>query len=145
MALPIIDTNIFIRFLTGDDPEKQATCAVLFHQIEKGKRSAFVPDMIVAEVVYVLSSARLYHHSHQEVAELVTPLLSLPHLQVANRQVHLRALRMYAETPRLDYADAYIVALMEQGQSNDLISYDSDYDRFPFITRKEPEPIKHAA
>src|SRR5260370_34173906 len=98
-----IDTNIIIRFLTGDDPKKQAACTSLFERVETGELSVVVPDVIIAEAVYVLSSPSLYHHTRQEVAELLTPLLQLPHLEVQNRQTLLRALRVYADTKGLDF------------------------------------------
>ena len=34
MTQPFIDTDVLIRFLTGDDPKKQAAAAILFEQIE---------------------------------------------------------------------------------------------------------------
>jgi predicted nucleic acid-binding protein len=140
-----LDTNIIIRFLTGDDTKKQAASASLLKRIEAGELSVVVPDVVIAEAVYVLSSPRLYHHARQEVAELLTPLLQLPHFEVQNRQILLRALRVYADTKGLDFADAYIVAAMEQANATRLFSYDTGFDNFPFITREEPQPLKKAA
>ncbi len=140
-----VDVNIILRFLTGDDLKKQAACSALFERIEKGEARVFVPDVVIAEVVYVLSSPKSYHHSRQEVAELLTPLLNLSHLDVQNRHILLRALRIYADTKELDFPDAYIIAAMEQTKATHLISYDTDFDDFPFITREEPTPTKTAA
>ena len=142
--MQFLDTNIILRFLTGDDPKKQAACSELFTQIERGEISVVVPDVVIAEVVFVLSSPRTYNHSRQEVAGLLTPLLHLSHLVVQNRHILMRALRIYADTQDLDFPDAYIVASMEQTESNTLFSYDRGFDDFPFITREEPQPIKQA-
>ena len=35
MATPFIDTDVIIRFLTGDDPQKQAAAITLFEQVEQ--------------------------------------------------------------------------------------------------------------
>lgn len=147
--MPFLDTNIIIRFLTGDDPVKQEACSILFTQIEQGEKHVFVPDVVIAEVVYVLASPRLYNHSRQTVADLLTPLLHLPHLEVQNHHIIVQALHIYAQTPKLDFADAYIVAAMEHAQSTQLISYDTDFDSFPSIRREEPPGVtteeEHAA
>ena len=36
MTQPFIDTDVIIRFLTGDDQEKQAAASTLFEQVEQG-------------------------------------------------------------------------------------------------------------
>jgi predicted nucleic acid-binding protein len=76
--MQFIDTNIIIRFLTGDDLKKQAACANLFERVAKGELHIVVPEIIIAEAVHVLSSPKLYKHNRQEVAELLTPLLQIP-------------------------------------------------------------------
>jgi predicted nucleic acid-binding protein len=139
-----LDANVIISFLTGDDPKRQQACNFLFEQIEKGEQRVFIPDVVIAEVVYVLSSPRTYHHTHQEVAELLTPILTLPHVEVHRRPVLLRALRIYAERSDLDFPDAYLVAAMEDTKEHMLISYDTDFDKFPEIVRREPELEKAA-
>src|SRR5579871_5261439 len=136
-----IDTNIIIRLLTGDDPERQAACAALFAHIEKGDITATTSDIVIAECVFVLSSPRLYNLSHQEVAALLTPLLQLFSFTVRNRQILLRALRIFADTQKLDFEDAHTIATLEQAKTTQLLSYDTDFDDFPFITREEPARI----
>jgi predicted nucleic acid-binding protein len=143
--MQFIDTNIILRFLTGDDPTKFEACKALFEQIETGTISVFVPDVVIAEVVYMLSSPKTYNHSRQEVAELLTPLLHLSRFEVQNRHILLRALRIYADNKELDFPDAYIASAMEQTKNKQLFSYDHDFDDFPFITREEPKPLVKAA
>jgi uncharacterized protein len=145
MSVPFLDTNIIIRFLTQDDPEKFAACKALFERIERGETTVFLPDVIVGECMFVLTSPRGYHLSRQEVAKLLTPLLQLTHIEMHNRQTLLRTLTLFAETQDLDFEDAYLIATMEQTKTPSLFSYDTDFDDFPCITREEPQPIKQAA
>jgi predicted nucleic acid-binding protein len=140
-----IDTNVIIRFLTGDDPKKQEASASLFERAETGELHIVVPEIVIAEAVHVLFSPKLYNHNRQEVAELLTPLLQIPNLEVQNRQTLIRALQVYAETKELDFPDAYIIASMEQTKATSLFSFDTDFDDFPFIRREEPQPLKKAA
>ena len=59
MKEPFIDTDVIIRLLTGDDPEKQAKAATLFEQVEQRQITLVAPVTVIADAVYVLSSKRL--------------------------------------------------------------------------------------
>ena len=137
MTTPFIDTDVIIRFLTGDDPQKQAAASTLFEQVEQGLLTVAAPDTVIADAVYVLSSPRLYHLARSAVQELLSALVHLAHFQVQNRSVVLRALELYGST-KLDFGDTLIIASMEQQHSQVLYSYDADFDRFEGITSQEP-------
>jgi predicted nucleic acid-binding protein len=137
MTQPFIDTDVIIRLLTGDDPEKQAAATALFEQVEQGTLTVTAPDTVIADAVYVLSSPRLYHLARSEVRELLTALVHLPHFQVQNRLAISRALELYGSS-KLDFGDVLIIASMEQQHSQILYSYDADFDRFDGIIRQEP-------
>src|ERR1700692_3265088 len=102
MTQPFIDTDVIIRFLTGDDLEKQAAAASLFEQIEQGLLTVAAPDTVIADAVYVLSSPRLYHIARSDVREMLSSLVGLPHFRVQNHLCVLRALDLYATT-KLDF------------------------------------------
>lgn len=55
-----IDTNIFLRFMLEDEPEKQAACAELFRRIAEGEEVATTSETVLAEVIYVTTSPRTY-------------------------------------------------------------------------------------
>ncbi len=131
MTKPFIDTDVIIRFLTGDDLQKQAAATTLFEQIEQGILTVVAPDTVIADAVYV------YHVARDEIRELLTTLVRLPHFQVQNRFCVLRALELYAST-KLDFGDTLIIASMEQQNSRILYSYDIDFDRIQGIARREP-------
>ena len=137
MTQPFIDTDVIIRLLTGDDPEKQAAATAIFEQVEQGTLTVTAPDTAIADAVYVLSSPRLYHLARSEVRELLTALVHLPHFQVQNRPAISRALELYGSS-KLDFGDVLIIASMEQQHSQILYSYDADFDRFDGIIRQEP-------
>jgi len=134
---PFIDTDVIIRFLTGDDPGKQAAATALFEQVEQGLLSVQTPDTVIADAVYVLSSPRLYHIARSAIQEMLAALVRLPQFHVQNRVSVLRALDLYAST-RLDFGDTLIIASMEQQGSHLLYSYDADFDHIEGITRREP-------
>jgi predicted nucleic acid-binding protein len=137
--MQFVDTNIFIRFLTKDDPEKAAACRRLFEQAKLNQVSLATSEAIIAEVVFVLSSKRLYNLSRQEIRVRLFPLISLPGLKLANRRTCLRALDIYSSN-RIDFEDALTVAAMERQKMTELYSYDQDFDHVVDVdlTRLEP-------
>lgn len=137
MTQPFIDTDVIIRFFTGDDPAKQAAATALFEQVEQGLLTIQAPDTVIADAVYVLSSPRLYHIARNDIRDMLATLVRLPQFQIPNRLSVLQALDLYAST-KLDFGDTLIIASMEQQGSQLLYSYDTDFDRIQSITRQEP-------
>src|SRR3712207_3832061 len=138
MSTPYIDTDVIIRLLTGDDPEKQAAARPLFEQVEHGTLTVTAPQTVIADAAYVLRSKRLYNKPKDEVAALLLPLVSLPGFKIANRRAVVTALQLYGTHPHLDFTDALLIALMHHAGPPVVYSYDTDYDTFAGITRQEP-------
>jgi predicted nucleic acid-binding protein len=134
---PFIDTNVLIRFLTGDDLVKHTAAKALFDQIADGVVSVAAPEAVIAEAVFVLGSPRLYRLPRAQVVALLTPIVRMPHFQVRNRRNVLRALDLFANT-RLHFGDALVVAAMEQDGATTVYSFDHGFDQIPGITRIEP-------
>lgn len=132
-----IDTDVFIRFITGDDPVKQAAAAALFRAVEAGTQTLRAPDTVIADAVFVLSSKRVYNLPRAQIRTELTTLVRLPLFKIHNRRLLLHALDIYGAT-NLDFGDAMIVATMERRGDTDLFAYDHDYDRLPRIVRREP-------
>lgn len=134
---PLIDTDVIIRLLTGDDVEKQQRARALFKRIEAGEVTVVAPVTVIADCFYVLTSPSLYHLPKTEAVGLLRPILRLPHFRVVNRKLVLRAFDLCI-TANLSFGDAYIVATMEQMGSDILYSFDRGFDRLRVITRLEP-------
>jgi predicted nucleic acid-binding protein len=126
-----VDTNVLIRHLTGDPPGQAAKATRLLSQAGR----LLLPDLIVAEVVYVLES--FYEVPRPRVAELVRAIIAFPAIEVADEPVLLRALEVY-EVHRLDFADAYLVAEAEISGVNAVASFDKGIERVPTVRRVEP-------
>lgn len=135
-----LDTNVFIRFITRDDPAKAAAGRELFRRIEAETEVCSTCEAVVAEVVYVCSSRSTYGLDHSAIRERLAPLLALPGLRLADKSVYLRALDLFVEHLRLDFEDALLAAHMERVGEPELYSYDTDFDRVAGINRLEPAP-----
>src|SRR5436190_11083096 len=118
---PLIDANIILRFLTGDDVRKQQAVTRLFTRVEQKEQTVILDKLVVAEVVYVLSSPRHYHKTREEVRLLLQPLLALENIKMENKRTLLRSLDIYVTCP-IDFIDAYLKATIEESPETILYS-----------------------
>ncbi|RIK34997.1 MAG: VapC toxin family PIN domain ribonuclease [Chloroflexi bacterium] len=132
-----LDTNIFLRYLTGDDDQKYEACLTLFQQAERNEISLVTSEGVIAEVVHVLSSPKHYQLSRSRIQIALSRLLILSGLKVPQRQVCLRALDLYTKH-NLDFEDCLSLAHMEQQNLTQLYSYDQGFDAIAGVSRLEP-------
>lgn len=126
-----VDTNILVRHLTGDPPA-QARRATRF--LEEAD-DLLLPDLILAEVAYVLES--FYEVARAQVASTLRAILAFPAIRVVDAELLQRANEVY-EVHRLDFADAYLVASAERTGVGAIASFDRALDRIGTIRREEP-------
>lgn len=132
-----IDTNVFLRHLLDDDREQSPRCLALFEAIERGEETGWTTDMVIAEIVWVLSS-KLYGIERNTIANWILALTSLPNLRVENRARIVHALKLYTSTS-MDFIDAYNAAFILRRQgSTSLYSFDAHFDLVAELTRLQP-------
>src|SRR5579862_1560231 len=130
-----IDTNIFLRYLTRDDPVKAAASYNLFQRLQSGAEQAITSEAILTEVVNVLSARSHYGLQPTKIPARLSPILNLSGMRLQHKRTYLRALDLYATYPRLDFEDVLIIAHMERQGITELYSYDTDFDGIPGVTR----------
>jgi uncharacterized protein len=132
-----VDANIILRYLTNDDPVKARKCLALFRKAKASEIVLTISEAVIAEVVYVLSSKRVYNLARKDVVARLRPLLHLPGLKLPHSTASLRALELYTRYT-IDFEDALSIAHMTRQKIRDIYSYDTDFDRVEEITRIEP-------
>lgn len=137
MSTPFLDTNIFLRHLLNDDPVKSPACFALIQAIEEGRLTAWTSDLVIAEIVFVLSNKKTYNLSRERIRDILLPIILLPRLTISPKRLYPRIFALYTTLP-IDYIDCYHAALMERRGERDLYSYDTDFDRVSGIARTEP-------
>jgi predicted nucleic acid-binding protein len=137
MTPAFVDTNVFVRFLTNDIPEKQRQAAALFNHVRQGQLQLTTPSSTIAEVVYVLHSRRLYNKSRGDVVNMLLPLIKLSGIKLSQRHVVIKALSLF-ESTTLSIGDAMIAASLLATHAKVLCSFDRDFDGIPGIDRLEP-------
>ena len=137
MTVPIVDTDVLIRLVTGDDPVKQAAAAALFQRVDSGSLTLAAPVSVIADAVFVLKSPTFYGFGRQQIATALEALVRLPDFRVEQKRDVLRALDIYGSTG-LGFGDGLVVAAVERTGAPLLFSFDRHFDRFASITRQEP-------
>ncbi|MBA2556511.1 MAG: type II toxin-antitoxin system VapC family toxin [Chloroflexi bacterium] len=126
-----LDTNVLIRHLTGDPPAQAAQATRYLARLEE----LLLPDLILAEVAYVLES--FYEAPRVQVAETLRAVLGFPAIRVVDADLLQRAVEIY-DVHRLDFADAYLVASAERAGIGVIASFDRSIDRVGTARRYEP-------
>ena len=135
MTRRFIDTNIFLRYLTKDDPVKYEKCRELFKKMVEGKITLATSGIIIAELVWTLLS--YYKVPKAEVIEKISIIVATKGLYIPDKNIITDALVLYGRQ-NIDYIDAYNAVFMKYSKINGIYSYDEDFDNVEGISREEP-------
>lgn len=131
----LIDANVIIRYLIGDDAAKQQRSKELIDRLRTEQEEAFTTDVVVHEVCYVLSASTHYSLTHQDIRDRLYPILALPALHLANKSLCLEALNIFASGEKIDFSDALSVAYVRNGLADGIYSFDRKLDNVPDANR----------
>jgi uncharacterized protein len=131
-----IDTNLFLRYLTNDIPEKADHVEDLLQDAALGKIVLVTTSLVIAEIVWTLTS--FYGLSREQIRDRVLAILNTPGLEIAESDLLMEAATNYA-AKNVDFIDAYKAAWMLQQQLNTAYTFDKKhFSRFESITVKMP-------
>jgi predicted nucleic acid-binding protein len=140
MKCVAVDANVLARFLTGDPPDMAQQVLNLFAVVERGELTLMIDDIVLAEVVWVLTS--FYKHPISEVARTLQQLLIHEAIRADDKALLVEALILCAEH-NVDFADALLAARMRRRGIAEVISFDHHFDRLPGILRLHPDKAAH--
>lgn len=130
----LLDTNILLRFITGEPADQAKEVAGLVAAAEAGKVRLAVLPMVLAEAVFVLTG--FYEHPRSKVAEVLSHLISSPGFQNDEPERMLHALRLFGAS-KLDFVDCYLAAAsIREGRT--LVSFDRDLAKLHAISVQKP-------
>ena len=130
----LLDTNILLRFITGEPADQAKEVADLVRAAETGKVRLTVLPMVLAEAVFVLTG--FYEHPRSQVADVLSHLISCPGFHSDEQERMLHALKLFG-TGKLDFVDCYLAAAsIREGRA--LVSFDRDLAKLHGITAGKP-------
>ena len=122
-----LDTNILVRFLTGDDELQAQSVYLIFKQAEAEKKELFVPLLVVLEMIWVLES--VYHISRADILDALQDLLLMPILKFDQQPV-LHQLLHAAQENRYDLSDLLIALATKINGCDSVLTFDKKASKF---------------
>ena len=131
-----VDTNVFVRYLTGDDEKKASAFEKLLIQAASGEIGLVTSEIVIAELVWVLES--FYKLKASVITELIRAILNTAGLKIKGSDLIEKALDLY-ESQNIDFIDAHIIAYMQSNHIEKLYSFDKKHlSNVDGIRRVEP-------
>lgn len=133
-----VDTNIFLRPVVKDDPQKVKACESLFRLISEGKIMAFTSHLVLAELVW--TSQKSYRIPREEINNILRGILGIKNLKFREKLNASLAIEYYIQS-NTKFIDALIASdfSFQKGTAK-IISYDKDFDKIK-IPRVEPHQL----
>ena len=121
----LLDTNIIIRFLVGDNEEHLKKSNEYFEQIEKASMEVEILSDVLMEAFFVLT--KFYKLPKIEVISDLKTILSFEGVVNKDKVILFEALNMI-ENKNIDFVDALICAKCKF-QNYEKLSFDKDLSK----------------
>jgi uncharacterized protein len=118
------DTNLFLRYLTNDIPEKADAFEKILHRAEQGEIKLVTNSLVIAEIVWTLES--YYRLPPGAVQDKVLAILNTPGLEVADGDQVLQAILWHVEKS-VSFMDAYNAAWMAKHGIKTVLTFDQKH------------------
>ena len=111
-----VDTNVLVRFLTGDDAQQAKRALALFRDAQ-----VWIAKTVLLETEWVLRS--LYGFESDRAAAALQALVGLENVHVEDARAVERALNWFAAG--VDFADALHLASLDQAEA--FVTFDANF------------------
>jgi len=135
MRRRFVDTNVFLRFLTKDDPATFERCRDLFRKGIEGEVILVTSGMVIAELIWTLLS--YYKVPKAEVVEKMAVIIGTKSIDIPDRDIIVESLILFGRK-NVDYIDAYNTMFMKRHRLEEIYSYDRDFEEIESVKRLEP-------
>ncbi len=122
----VIDTNLLVRYLTEDDPQKAKAVDTLLNSAAKGELKILIPSIVIAELIWVLESS--YKMIAEDITGLVEAILNTPGIDTQDKSTIKAALKLY-RSRKIDLIDAWIIEFAKTKGANRIYTFDKKHFR----------------
>jgi predicted nucleic-acid-binding protein len=122
----LLDTNLIIRYLVGDQPKHAQAARNLFEACDRGELSVLILPVVLVECVFVLES--FYERSRESIAEVLSVLLTGSGVEISDLTIHLDALQRYRDS-KLHIVDC-VLAAASAVRNIPVASFDRGFRKF---------------
>lgn len=121
----IVDTNVFVRLLLGDNPEQIAIGKELIRKAGRQEIALHVPQIVIFEIEFTLR--KFYGFSKEEIITKLESILGMDYFQIQDRETLQSSLKHFSEN-NLSFVDCFLLAVAEK-QKADLFTFDKKLER----------------
>lgn len=126
----VVDTDVILRYLTKDDPEK----AKAFKRfLESGQKITLI-DITFAETYWTLKS--FYGFSKSKILKGLESLIN--HSSISCNHQLLKQTIQILKQHNISFIDAYTASYSLIHNDQQVLSFDQGFDKISEIKRKEP-------
>ena len=118
-----VDSNVFLRFYTADDPKQQMEARKVFLKAKAGEIELFCGPPVFFEIAWVLNSR--YRIPSADILNKLESIFTIPNMHVFDDDYVKRAIFLARETGQ-SYPDAYI-AVVSQDKHIGVISFNEKH------------------
>ena len=129
----VIDTSMVVRYLTGDPPELAEKAA----RVIDGEENLQVPEVVIAETAYVLTS--VYGVPRSVVVDHLVAFLQKENISpfAVDKGLVLQALLLCKPSGRVSFADAMVWATTRSSERKVIYSLDKRFPEDDLEVRRE--------
>lgn len=120
----VIDTNLLVRYLIDDEPQKAKSVDSLLSRANKGELKILISSVVIAELVWVLES--FYKMKADQITELVEAILNTPGIDIQDKLIIKAALKLYS-SKEIDLIDAWIIEFAKAKGSKRIYTFDKKH------------------
>lgn len=129
----LLDTNVLLRFLLGDDPAQSPRAFALMKRLEAEREFAVLEDTVIAETVWVLEKGLGVPRT--EIARHLSTIVMIPGVSCRGKRVVLEGLSRFGAT-HCDIVDC-LLAARARSRNGKVYSFDTDFEKLA-CTWEEP-------
>lgn len=122
-----VDTNVLVRLATRDDAKQVAAAE------EFVARGAWVPHLVLAEAMWVLTS--VYDRGPGEIAAAVEMLLNHEHLTLQDADAVAAAVASFRKRPALGFSDCLVLEVARKAGHLPLGTFDRDFSKLSGVEK----------
>ncbi len=102
----IVDTNVILRYLVGDDKKQKDRAKKWFKEAQAGKRKLAISPLVIAECCFVLES--FYGQDREKIARVFESFLSQRWFKIDERKTLLALWKWYKKG--LHFVDSFLLS-----------------------------------
>jgi predicted nucleic acid-binding protein len=134
-----VDTNVFVRYLSGEETNLTQIARDVFDPVNGDDTFFTTNDAVIAEVIYVLTSPKLYRLSRNDVVNRLQAVLQLPTCKLESLAIISEAMFIWQHHSKLSFVDALCIA-SATGHNLELVTFDTALAKIANTARWDLRP-----